>query len=664
MHPRHRSYKKDYDKIFSTSEMNEQLREHYPHVRYRSHDVHLPRRWDINQSSTYLELSKNGLQVSFKSVPLQGDKDISGVIRSDCCIPACFGTYYFEVTILHCEGKNGCMGVGLSKANGDLTRMPGWDPHCYGYHGDDGNFFNACGHGKSYGPRFGKHDVIGCGIDTNLNIVFFTKDGQLLGIAHEGKPGEMENLYPTVGLRTPGEKLYANFGQYPFKFDLDDYRQILNNRKVRMIENIKVPSNFGKHMERVVASFLGSCGALETLKVFEKQANLKKAVDYEFLRKRKEISQMVVRATNGAGIQEKLEEYFPGCLENEHKVQLLLLCLRYIDLALTIENVPASFGAIKDGPSTSKPASPPKPKKGPSNSGKSGKRNKKGQQKYVDAKTEEQLNEETLLNLSKIDKIYNDEDTGEQMLEADGFPISRRMYVELYASGEFQKLTYIMRLGREIDRIALAVEDELSNKDRQILEDSLLSIVRLNPPGKYPLKAKDRRYISNCIVEMINNYKDPNVFEEQEVEEEMEPEPVEEPKPASVPLDPKNFYTRTFGPLRQATDPPERQPIQAPIDIRREQTMAELRETLREEELKRQPKKVYSELRGMFMAWQGLHHEMAELGTPGAAIYFMRHVTLNKSKFSANPPVYSDEPMEMGDNEEDEDEDEEYGDMD
>lgn len=31
------------------------------------------------------------------------------------------------------------------------------------------------------------------------------------------------NLYPTVGLQTPGEIVDANFGQQPFLFDIEDY---------------------------------------------------------------------------------------------------------------------------------------------------------------------------------------------------------------------------------------------------------------------------------------------------------------------------------------------------------------------------------------------------------------------------------------------------------
>ena len=35
------------------------------------------------------------------------------------------------------------------------------------------------------------------------------------------------NLFPTVGLQTPGEVVEANFGQSPFLFDIDDYIQVM-----------------------------------------------------------------------------------------------------------------------------------------------------------------------------------------------------------------------------------------------------------------------------------------------------------------------------------------------------------------------------------------------------------------------------------------------------
>jgi hypothetical protein len=46
----------------------------------------------------------------------------------------------------------------------------------------------------------------------------------LLGVAFQNLPGN--NYYPTVGLRTRGEKVKFNFGQEPFKFNIDDYAEV------------------------------------------------------------------------------------------------------------------------------------------------------------------------------------------------------------------------------------------------------------------------------------------------------------------------------------------------------------------------------------------------------------------------------------------------------
>ena len=40
-------------------------------------------------------------------------------------------------------------------------RLPGWDKHSYGYHGDDGHSFCSSGQGQKYGPTFTTGDVVG-----------------------------------------------------------------------------------------------------------------------------------------------------------------------------------------------------------------------------------------------------------------------------------------------------------------------------------------------------------------------------------------------------------------------------------------------------------------------------------------------------------------------
>ena len=53
------------------------------------------------------------------------------------------------------------------------------------------------------------------------------------------------NLYPTVGLQTPGEVVDANFGQAPFVFDIEDMMKELRARTRLSILNYSVPETPG-----------------------------------------------------------------------------------------------------------------------------------------------------------------------------------------------------------------------------------------------------------------------------------------------------------------------------------------------------------------------------------------------------------------------------------
>ncbi|KAG0339440.1 hypothetical protein BG000_002128 [Podila horticola] len=96
----------------------------------------------------------------------------------------------------------------------------GWEPQSWGYHGDDGNSFGGCGNGRPFGPVFTTGDTIGCGVNFRDMSLFYTKNGAYLGVAFRDLKGP---LYPTVGMRTVGEIVEANFGQQEFLFDIEEY---------------------------------------------------------------------------------------------------------------------------------------------------------------------------------------------------------------------------------------------------------------------------------------------------------------------------------------------------------------------------------------------------------------------------------------------------------
>ena len=147
--------------------------------------------------------------------------DDVGSVRSSNFIPLSCSVYYFEIKVLNAHLKAGSIGIGLTTDGANLRRMPGWDKHTIGYHGDDGNLFYETKQGSKYGPRFGKGDIVGCGISLATKTVFFTKNGRSLGVA----VSKMENQfwYPTVGLGTRNDKIRINFGQDTFLYNVTAY---------------------------------------------------------------------------------------------------------------------------------------------------------------------------------------------------------------------------------------------------------------------------------------------------------------------------------------------------------------------------------------------------------------------------------------------------------
>mmetsp|Transcript_7172 Transcript_7172/g.16650 ORF Transcript_7172/g.16650 Transcript_7172/m.16650 type:complete len:685 (+) Transcript_7172:224-2278(+) len=117
--------------------------------------------------------------------------------------------------------RHECVAVGLSTAQfRDQSNMPGWDGNSYGYHGDDGRIFHGLGENKkSYGPKFGPGDNVGCGLDYASRRIFFCKNGEFLGHAFDRVDERMikAGLYPTVGLDSECP-IFVNYGFRPFKF--------------------------------------------------------------------------------------------------------------------------------------------------------------------------------------------------------------------------------------------------------------------------------------------------------------------------------------------------------------------------------------------------------------------------------------------------------------
>lgn len=113
--------------------------------------------------------------------------------------------------------------------------MPGWESVSWGYHSDDGMVYHD-NVGKSYGPTFATRDIIGCCINFQERLIFYTRNGELLDVAFTEisfqafDKSYREDIRPMIGLYSPGDHVRVNFGKEPFMFNITKYiRSILHN---------------------------------------------------------------------------------------------------------------------------------------------------------------------------------------------------------------------------------------------------------------------------------------------------------------------------------------------------------------------------------------------------------------------------------------------------
>ncbi|CAH0549996.1 unnamed protein product [Brassicogethes aeneus] len=288
----------------------------------------LPRSWSPKEKYSYIGLSLNNLRVHYRGHG-KTHRDAASV-QATHPIPAGCGLYYFEVKIVS-KGRDGYMGIGLSAHGVNMNRLPGWDKQSYGYHGDDGNSFCSSGTGQSYGPTFTTGDVIGCGVNLIDNTCFYTKNGHHLGTAFRDLP---PNLYPTVGLQTPGEVVDANFGQEPFVFDIEDMMKELRSRTRTEILDFPVPESQGEWqaiLNRMVSTYLIHHGYCNTAEAFAQITDQPFQEDVLSIKNRQKILKLVLAGRMGEAI-ERTGRVYPGLLENNQNLLFMLKCRQFVEM--------------------------------------------------------------------------------------------------------------------------------------------------------------------------------------------------------------------------------------------------------------------------------------------------------------------------------------------
>ncbi|KAL8570489.1 Ran-binding protein 10 [Nucella lapillus] len=312
----------------NSSDTSDTLKQLYPAV--NEDETPLPRSWSPKDKYNFIGLSTNNLRVHYKGVGKSHNHKDAASVRATHPIPAACGIYYFEVHVIS-KGRDGYMGIGLSTQGVNMNKLPGWDRQSYGYHGDDGNAFCSSSPGVPYGPTFSTGDVVGCCVNLIDNSCFYTKNGINLGIAFKDLP---PNLYPTVGLQTPGEVVEANFGQNPFTFNIRQYMNDWHMKTKLNIERFPVSDRRGEWQEilqKLVSTYLVHHGYCATAESFCRATTQDIEEELSSIKHRQRIQKLVLDGRMGEAI-EFTQQLYPGLLERDQNLLFMLKCRQFVEM--------------------------------------------------------------------------------------------------------------------------------------------------------------------------------------------------------------------------------------------------------------------------------------------------------------------------------------------
>ncbi|KAG1043143.1 hypothetical protein G6F43_011730 [Rhizopus delemar] len=310
-------------------------------------DLRLPTNWNPKDKSKNIDISSNGLDLLYVDrIGSRKQEAHAALARANAPMRHQCGVYYFEIKVIS-KGEEGLIGIGFSYAESSLQKLPGWDNASWGYHGHNGRSFAGSEIGQNYGPCFTTGDVVGCGVDFANQLVFYTKNGQFLGIAFKeidfNKP-----VYPAIGLLTPGEEIRANFGQESFVYDIEQYirdkkrlviREILSNEAVDDNNRVQVKEN----LDQLALSYLVHHDYTKTASLFVKNAGNMPALfdnhrSFNISETNMDHRSSIRTALNRGQINEAIrliEKAYPTLLERDDRgssTKMMLECGKFIEM--------------------------------------------------------------------------------------------------------------------------------------------------------------------------------------------------------------------------------------------------------------------------------------------------------------------------------------------
>eukprot|EP00939_MAST-03C_sp_MAST-3C-sp1_P000293 g293.t1 len=237
-------------------------------------NICMPIEIDTTVLSHFVSVGRNKRSVSYAGNGR--DPHDVGTVRANVPCPRDRSIYYFEVCIEN-AGAKASISIGLTARTKTVNCYPGWENDSFGYRANDGAKMNGDVRGDSYGPAYSTSDVVGCGIDFVSQEIFFTKNGQNLGVAF-GDVKCTSRLYPSVGMHSPDERVTLNFDSNTFRFDIVAFTKKRREILFQDIRSVDVNPSVLSELVKSYLRFHGYEGTLNAVVAAENSA-LEKSAD-------------------------------------------------------------------------------------------------------------------------------------------------------------------------------------------------------------------------------------------------------------------------------------------------------------------------------------------------------------------------------------------------
>ncbi|KAG0020712.1 hypothetical protein BGZ81_009222 [Podila clonocystis] len=204
-----------------------------------------PNAWDHDAAAP--ELDVEGNYIKYRS-DFKNDMMVSASVTANHPINPKSGVFYFEIMIDRFKG-NSPISIGIASKNLRKNLQVGWDLNSWGYHSDDGFlYFGNSQQNIAFEFGYSEGDTVGCGVNFLEKSVFFTLNGDMLGVAFKFLKDTIP-LYPAIGLSQAGTEINANFGDQTFLFNIVAYKKQVSGKPLTSLP--KTTWNAGTRNDKV-----------------------------------------------------------------------------------------------------------------------------------------------------------------------------------------------------------------------------------------------------------------------------------------------------------------------------------------------------------------------------------------------------------------------------